>query len=209
MKRIAWMCVLLALPQTAWAQADAVNDKLRDLLRQTTAQMRAAQDGAAAIQAQLDSMTKERDALKLQLDAAKAVPVPVANPKADMELKAAQEQVVSARAVAMAEHANTAKWQSAYQQAAGIARDKDAADRGHAASLKQSAAALGVCTAANGKLIDEAMEILHLYETPKFNMLLVTNHERLLGFKRVELENLVQDYEDRIAAQTYVPRSGP
>lgn len=211
MMRVApWvLAVWLALPHAAFAQADAVNDKLRDLLRQTTAQMRAAQDSTATLQAQLDSMTKERDALQQQLAAAKAQPAPVADTGAATALKQAQAQLASARAAAVSAAAGTAKWQGAYRQAASLAQEKDASDRRDAALLKQSGAAAATCAAANRKLIDEAEEILHLYQTPAFNRLLVSNHERLIGLKRVELENLVQDYEDRLAAQTYIPQPAP
>jgi len=57
------------------------------------------------------------------------------------------------------------------------------------------------CREKNGRLISLGEEILHLYETQDFRSLLVASYEPLLGLKRVELENLVQDYDDRLRDQ--------
>jgi hypothetical protein len=191
---------------SAMAQDSSLDAKLRDLLRQTTEQLRAAQDNAASLQASLDSVTKQRDSLQQQLAAA---PPPAAAPaapspqqqaqtaRADLLVRAAQAEV--ARYAAGVQH-----WQAAYQQAAAVARERDATAKQSAASLAQARTALSTCTGENGKLITLAGEILHLYQTPKWNELLVANHERLLGFARVRLENLVQDYDDKIDEQSYV-----
>jgi hypothetical protein len=203
-------CALL-LPAYGQAQDAALDDKLRDLLRQTTVQLRAAEDNTATLQASLDSMTKQRDALAQQLQAAQAKPAaPAISPQQVAAAQQAEAALAQARAQAAQSSASLQHWQAAYQQAAAIARDKDASDRQNAAGLAKAGAALAVCKAENAKLIDTAEDILHLYETPKFKELLIANHERLLGFKRVALENLVQDYDDRIAAQSYVePAASP
>ena len=200
-------CMLAGTFTTAaHAQDAALDDKLRDMLRQTTTQLRAAEDGTATLQASLDQMTRQRDALQQQLAEAKAAPAaPAVTPQMQTAMQQAKAEAAAARAQSSAAAAATAKWQSAYQQAASIARDKDASDKRNAALLAHALAVDTTCKAANTRLIAEAEDILHLYETPKFNMLLIANHERLIGFKRVELENLVQDYDDKINADTYVP----
>ena len=50
-----------------------------------------------------------------------------------------------------------------------------------------------------------ANDILHLYQTQGFRSLLLGSYEPLLGLKKVELENLVQHYEDRIEDQRLQP----
>jgi hypothetical protein len=68
---------------------------------------------------------------------------------------------------------------------------------------------LGVCQAKNPKLIAVAQDILHLYQTPHFRSRARGNRDAVLGFKRVELENILQDNEDRILDQKYYPGERP
>jgi hypothetical protein len=199
----------LALATQARAQDAALDDKLRDLLHQTTEQLRAAQDSQATLQAQLDAMTRQRDALQSQLADLQAKPAaPTVTPQQVAALKAAMAQAASARAALAQQQAGLDKWQKAYADAAAIARDRDAADRRDGAALKIARTQLGICKAENAKLIDIATGILHLYQTPQWNRLLIANHDHLLGFARVRLENEVQDYEDKIDAQSYVDPAG-
>ena len=195
----------------AWAQDATVNDRLRDLLRQTIAELRAAQDNAASLQAQLDSATKQRDALQQQLAAAQAKPAaaPAAPDTGREQALQAAQTAARANAAQLAQAAVTLqRWQKAYQEAAVIAREKDAADRADKQGLRQVHAELDVCIAENTHLISTAEDILHLYETPQWNTLLIANHDRLIGLARVKLQNTVQDYEDKLDAQSYVaPRA--
>jgi chromosome segregation ATPase len=201
-------CVLLLTPLAAHAQDAGLDDKLRDLLRQTTVQLRAAQDAQSTLQSQLDTMTQQRDAVQAQLTALQAKATSV-TPEQLAALKQAQAGLAEARAQNAGYAASISKLQTQYQSAAAAAADKAAADQRDAAMLKQSNSTLGVCEADNTKLIAVAEDILHLYETPQWNRLLIANHDRLLGFARVKLENLVQDYDDKIAAQTFLPPATP
>ena len=58
--------------------------------------------------------------------------------------------------------------------------------------------ALAVCRANNAKLLSVGHDILHLYETQSFRSLLGGQYEPLLGLYRVELENIVQDNDDKL-----------
>jgi hypothetical protein len=205
-RTLLWLATLLT-PIIAHAQDAATEDKLRNLLRQTTEQLRAAQDNAATVQAQLDAITKQRDALQAQLAQPQAPAAPAGpSPEQRAAIQQAQAQARAAQTQAAAESANTARWQKAYTEAAAIARAKDQSDRRNAAGLNQASAQLTICKQDNARLIDLSGEILHLYETPQWNQLLVANHDRLLGFARVKLQNLVQDYEDKTASQEYIGR---
>ncbi len=54
------------------------------------------------------------------------------------------------------------------------------------------------CRALNTKLLALGHDILHLYEQESFRSLLVRSYEPVLGLFRVELENLVQDHDDKL-----------
>ena len=53
-----------------------------------------------------------------------------------------------------------------------------------------------------------AQDILHLYQTRGFRALVLGSYEPVLGLRKVELENTVQDYEDKIHDQ-HVPGTPP
>jgi hypothetical protein len=199
---IALACCLVAA-SPARAQ-DTAESRLREMLRQTTIQLRALQDGQAALTAQLDQAKQERDALKQQLDAVKNAP-----PVPDPQVAQLRDAVASLQQQNSALQSGLAKWQGSYQQAAEIARGKDSESRQLGGELKQQSSKLDVCATANGKLITLANDILHLYRSQDFRSLLLGSYEPLLGFKKVQLENLVQDYEDKIDDQHWDPDRPP
>jgi hypothetical protein len=180
---------------------------LRDLLRQTTAQLRAAQDGQAAAQATLEQEKQKSAAIQKQLDDLLAHPVQpsmtedaIAKMKAD--LKESQDQVTQLTA-------GLNQTRDAYQKAVEFARAKDASERAAVTRATESDRQAAVCAQANTKLSGVANDILHLYRTPEFRSLLFASREPLLGLKKVELENTIQDYEDKIADQKYIPAREP
>jgi len=205
--------LLLACAGAAPAVADeAIEDKLRDALRHTTVDLRDAQDQAAAAQAALDAANKQKDLLQAQLDQANAklaAQDQQAKQGPSPKEQAAMQQAAAMLAAAKAENAglrqDLAKWRAAYEQAATIARGKDAEARTTGATLKTTAQGFQACKAANVKLVATANDILHLYQSRDFRATLLGSYEPLLGYKRVELENIVQDYEDKIQDQVYVP----
>lgn len=188
----------------ARAQDASAEARLREALRNTTIELRALQDSQAALTAQLDQMKQERDALKQQLDAARNAP-----PVADPQVAQLRDAVAALQQQNGALQTGLQKWQSGYQQAADLARAKDSESRQLGGQLTQQSSRLQACTAANGKLIAVANDILHLYRTQSFRSLLVGSYEPLLGFKKVELENLVQDYEDKIEDHRLQPGVAP
>jgi len=44
-----------------------------------------------------------------------------------------------------------------------------------------------------------------LYQSQSFRSLLLSSYEPVLGLKKVELENTIQDYEDKILEHKYRP----
>ena len=216
----AWLfpiVVLLAITGTAKAQEQSVDDQLRDVLRKMTVDLRTARDNQAALQAQLDQMQKQRDALQQQVTAlsakltqqpAEPAPAPQ-QAKSDADAQQLRDAVDALKRQNASLQAGLAHWQSAYQEAATIARAKDAESRQLGTTSKAATETLGICEAKNAKLIGVANDILHLYRTQDFKSVLLGSYEPLLGFRQVELENIIQDHEDKIRAQRYYPNEQP
>ncbi len=190
----------------ALADEQANEDRLRDALRQSVTEMRAAQDQAAQAQADLAKANADKAAIQAQLDAANAklaaaAGKPVARP-ADTE--ALQNALRSAQAQGQSLAQQNARLQGSYQSVAELARAKDAESQQAQAALKANGSALETCKATNAKLIDVAEQILHLYESQGFRSVLLRSYEPVVSMEKVKLENMVQDYDDKIRDQEYV-----
>lgn len=207
MRRLLLILGMLLVAGRAEAQ-DSEADHLRDALRHVTVDLRASQDQNATLQAQLDDATRQKtilqqqvDALNAKLAATQAPAARPAGPSPDQLRAAASQSAAQAASLRSA----LAKWQSAYQQAAEIARAKDAESRTLAGTSKATASQLASCKDANTRLIGVANDILHLYRTQDFHQILVWSYEPLIGFDQVKLQNIVQDYEDKIRGAAYTP----
>ena len=200
------LLAIVALPAVSAAQ-ESVEDRMRDALRQSVTEMRAAQDQAAQAQSDLARAQADKAALQTQLDAANAkLSAAPAKPAAlPAETASLQAQLRAAEAQAASLQAAGARLQSNYQSAAEQARQEKEESRAAAAGLKQTLAALEVCKAANTRLITVAEDILHLYESQSFRSLLLKSYEPVLGLAKVKLENTVDDYDDKIRDLQYVP----
>ena len=191
------------------AHADEETDRLRDALRHSTVDLRAAEDSLAEVQANLDAANKQKAQLQAELAAAhaKAAPAPAPPPPtaAPVDLSRFRAAVAQATAQNAALRAALAKWQGAYQQAAALARQKDGQGRALAGQSRSIAAQLSLCEAENSKLVAVSNDILHLYRSQCFHQVLVGSYEPLIGLGEVKLENIVQGYEDKIRDQEYIP----
>jgi chromosome segregation ATPase len=190
------------------AKADETNeDRLRDALRQAVTQMRAAQDQAAQATADAQQAQNAQATVQAQLDAANAklAATPQAPPA---DLQRLKDALAAAQAQAAALQAGLAKWQAAYNTAADLARTKDEESQRTGAGLKADIKALDTCKAENAKLIDTAETILHLYQTQGFRSILLRSYEPFIGSAKVTLQNTVQEYDDAIHDQEYVPPAG-
>ena len=126
------------------------------------------------------------------------------------ELKKAQDERDAARKDNAELQAALAKWQAAYKDAAALAQSNDADAKRLDASLKIATARLDACKQATTRLTGVAREILHLYEIQDFRSLLLKSYEPMLGLKRTEFDNMVQDFEDKIYdARLPAPKSSP
>lgn len=202
------LAIALALPALAYADEQSPEDRLREALRQSVQEMRAAQDQAATAQASLAQAQQELAATKAQLDAANAKLAelqgkPAAKPE---ELQALQSQLRAAAAQNATLQSSLARTQSQVGQAQQEARARETETQRAAAGLKANTAALQTCKAANAKLIGVAEDILHLYQSESFRGLLLRSYEPVLGLAKVRLENTIQDYDDKIRDQEYIAK---
>lgn len=206
---VAALCLLGLSGQHAFGQSN--EDRLRDALRQSVMQMRAAQDQAAQAQADAQKAQQDKAALQTALDAANArvadaAAKPAAPPAA---LAGLQAEVAARRAQVDAMQQALAQARRANQQLAEQARGlNDAGQRGQA-GLQAQTRALDTCKAENRQLISVSEDILHLYEKQDFRSLLLRSYEPLIGTAKVRLENMVQDYDDKIHNQEYVAGARP
>ncbi len=77
------------------------------------------------------------------------------------------------------------------------------------ASAKDTGDKLAACRTANGQMLKVGQEVLHLYEDQHFLSMVLQSYEPLLGRKRVELETLVQDYDDKLRDAAFIPGQEP
>jgi DNA repair exonuclease SbcCD ATPase subunit len=202
--RIAAIAVALLVGSAPAIAQDTPEARLRDLLRRSAAELQAAQDHQAALQASLEQEKQKSATLQKQLDELTARAVQ-ASTAAQSEAAELRSDLGGAQAQVTALGTGLKQWQDAYQKAAEMARAKDAESKTLAARVAESERRAGVCMATNTRLIGVANDILHLYQTQSFRSLLLSSYEPLLGLKKVELENMVQDYEDKILDQKYYP----
>ena len=178
------------------ARADADTDRLREALRSATAQTRALEDQRTALQAKVAEFDREKAAMVAQITAAKAQVKEIE--KTNREAVAEFNERLEDR------NQTLEKWKSAYEEAATVARAKDAERakfEGQAASFKASTKS---CMAKNALLTKVGRELLHRYEGVSFGDMVVIN-EPLVGARRVQVQNLLQDFDDKLLEQKVTP----
>jgi len=191
--RIPTLVLLLAgVVSCGEVRADTEHDRLREALRSATAQTRQLEDQRTASQAKLAEAEKEKAALKAQVDAAKAE---------SKRLEKQNREAVDEFNQRLTERDETLeKWKSAYEEAATVARTKDAERakfEGEATAFKASTKS---CLAKNTQLIKDGSEILKRYRGLTVGDALVTS-EPLTGLGRVNAQNFLQDYTDKLLDQ--------
>ena len=188
------------------ADEGSVEARLRQALRAATAQQRALEDENATLRAkqgqsdrQLQEMkatladqTQALDKLR-QADAANVASLETLRAAAaDLTGKLqASQQTLSQTETALG------KWKDAYNQAADVARTRDADAKLLQTQLEQTTQRAGDCEAKNVKLVGIGNELLDLYQA-KGPLTGLLEREPLTQIKRVELENLAQDYQDKL-----------
>jgi chromosome segregation ATPase len=202
--RIACVLALATVPVAGRAD-DTPEDRLRAALRQSVQDMRAAQDQAAQAQAQAAQAQNALAALQAKFDADEQKIAALGGTAKPDDVKQLKADLESAQQQNAALQASLAKFQGlasqAQEQAQAQARDRQTAQKG----LEANSRALQTCKQANAKLIDVAEQVLHLYQDRSFLWVLRKSYEPFVGAARVDLENIVQDYDDKIRDQEYIP----
>jgi len=200
---------LLLVPAAAWAQ-DTLESRLREALRQTTANLHSTQDQLDARQAELamakatvDALTRENADLKARLDAAKpSATAPGALKPDDAALGALRAELSAATSrnaalqgqIAAAAAATKASMDEAQARVTAITKDFG--------SLR---GLVNACRQTNDKLVAVANEILNTYKSQDFRSVWLKSYEPVLGFDRIRLENIMQGFQDKILDQTLPP----
>ncbi|MGY4317879.1 hypothetical protein [Bradyrhizobium sp. JR3.5] len=189
------MMVIGALSSgTAFAQSET--DRLRDALRSATAQTRALEDQRTALQAKVADADREKAAAKKEVDDLKAQ-----LKKADKEHRDAVDEFNQR----LAERDETLeKWKSAYEEAATVARTKDAERakfEGEATAYKASTKS---CVAKNTQLIKAGQEMVQRYKDLTIGEIVVSR-EPMIQQRRVEIQNQLQESQDKFLDQKVNP----
>jgi chromosome segregation ATPase len=198
MKKIVCLLLpVLMLPLcTGAAHADAETDRLREALRSATVQMRQLEDQRTALQAKVADAERQTAAAKAQVAAARA------------ETRAAEKQyrdAVDEFNKRLAERDETLdKWKTAYEEAATVARDKDSARAKFEGEASAYKASTKNCVAKNDQLIKSGQDLLHRYQSVTIGDTIVAR-EPVLGFRRVEVQNAIQETNDKFLDQKAVP----
>ncbi|PDT74633.1 hypothetical protein [Bradyrhizobium sp. C9] len=179
---------------TAFAQSET--DRLRDALRSATAQTRALEDQRTALQAKVADADREKAAAKKEVDDLKAQ-----LKKADKEHRDAVDEFNQR----LAERDETLeKWKSAYEEAATVARTKDAERakfEGEATAYKASTKS---CIAKNTQLIKAGKEMVQRYKDLTIGEIVVSR-EPMIQQRRVEIQNQLQESQDKFLDQKVYP----
>jgi chromosome segregation ATPase len=192
------LCLVIALalviPATAHAQVET--DRLREALRNATAQVRSLEDQRAGLQAKLTAAEQERDRLRKQNEAVRAQV---------KEAEQAYRQAVKEFNDRLTERDESLeKWKGAYAEAATVARAKDAERTKFEAAATALKASNKACVAKNTQLIKVGQDIVTQYEAMS-PLEKIWDHEPVFGLKRVDHQNAAQDFRDKILDQKVQP----
>ncbi|WP_249780170.1 hypothetical protein [Bradyrhizobium sp. dw_411] len=198
--RIVRMALVLAATLLssvgAQAQSQSETDRLREALRSATAQTRQLEDQRTALQAKVADAEREKALSKAQVDAAKAEV---------RQIEKQQREAIEEFNKRLAERDDTLeKWKTAYEEAATVARTKDAERakfEGEATAYKASTKS---CVAKNTLLVKAGRELLQRYKSVTIGDALVAQ-EPVTGLRRVEVQNELQTINDKFLDQKATP----
>lgn len=181
-------------------QRDEAEARLRAQLRSTTVQLRQLEDQHGALQAKQAEAERDKQALTQQLAASEQELAELREKlkSGEQALQQSSGRLQSTSAALVAERANLAKSQAAYQQAAEAARSRDAEAKRLDAALAEMRKRVLTAETKNAELYRLGTELLQLYDK-KGVLETLGSKEPFTRLKRVELENLMQDYKDRLS----------
>ncbi|WP_249139792.1 hypothetical protein [Bradyrhizobium japonicum] len=177
-------------------RAESETDRLREALRSAIAQARQMEDQRTALQAKIADADRERAALKAQIDAAKA--------EAKQLRKEHREAVDEFNQRLEERNQTLEKWKLAYEEAATVARTKDAERAKFETEAATFKASTKSCQAKNVQLVNVGRDILNRYRSLTLGDAAVAS-EPLTGLGRVGAQNFVQESIDKLLDQKATP----
>jgi seryl-tRNA synthetase len=196
----------LALAGAAQAADASIENRLRDQLRSTVTQLRELQDQQAMLQAQKSAAEQERDALKKKVGGGAVSAKATAQAAAlRRSLASTREEADALKQTAAEKDAELASLKQQLDQAQAALHAQQSEDEALKATLASTSSTLEACKVKNVELIRLGHEILDRYKKVGIGTV-VGAKEPFTGLKRVQLQNIAQDYGDRLYSGRYDPR---
>ncbi len=202
MKKTSLILLLaMAAAGTTHAQQQTEAEaKLREGLRATTLQLRTVQAEADELRIAKERLEADHAALTQKMES--MLKQAVSDQEAYEASKTEMNQMI-ARQDGEIVRLNTTlgKWKAAYEKAAQVANEKESARASMQARAIQMERKAEDYARKNAELHRLGQEILSRYE--RFGLgTAITAREPFIGTTRVKLQNLVQDYSDKLSEQT-------
>jgi len=195
-------------------QAATTESRLRDALKTTMLQLRDAQNQVVTLQAAQVESDKATADLKAKVDAltgqVTTLTQQAASDKAasDKTIADLNTQVVDQTAQITKFNEAIAEWKKSYGQTTDLARTTEAARAKLAGDVIVLQRLVADRELKNLELFKTGNEILTRYE--KFGLGdAIGAKEPFVGITRVKLEELVQDYQDKLLDQKVIPGQAP
>ena len=194
--------ILVAVVTAGAAKADSqTENRLREALRQATAQLRSLEDEKARLQASEAAQKSELEALKAKLDAeTRKARGPSPDVARRLEEAAESNQKLSA---------DLAQCHAASRAAAEAANTKEAEreqlQAKQAEHLTQATTRAAACEEKNDRMYKLSHELVQKCESMSIGESLAGIFEPLTGLRKAKLENLSQEYEDKLLEQKSQP----
>lgn len=198
------LCLAAAGQQAAYADA-TTEAQLRAALQAATAQIATLEDQVANLQASEAPNVAMIEALRAQLQTLQGGGKTSGSPESSADeakngaaLKALSRQLA-------ARNADLDKSHAAYQAEVNAATTAATENAALKAQLAIATMGLASCDTKNAQLFIIANQILDAYSHKDDLFGAIADHEPFIGFKRVQLQNIVQDDQDKLYENQVVP----
>jgi colicin import membrane protein len=176
---------------SAWADQSDAETRLRAALKTASARIRELEEQNATLTAKQADADREKQTLTQ-----KAAEDDKTLAELHKQTDADKAALDAAAATQHQQQDNIAKWQASYDEAADKARMRDTDAKQLDTVLSQMRPRLQSCEAKNAALYKIGEDVLDLYDKKDFFD--IVTGEPVTKLKRVELENTMQDYEDKM-----------
>ena len=196
MRAMSILAVVVAAGAANAADTQTEN-RPREALRQTTAQLRSLEDEKARLQASEAAQKSEIESLKAQLEAetskARGAPPDL---KRRLEEAAESNQKLTA---------DLAQCQESSRETAEAAKakeeEREQLQTKQTEQLSQATTRVTVCEEKNERMFKLSHELVQKCESMSFGDSLAGIFEPLTGLRKAQLERLAQDYDDKLLEQ--------